>query len=398
MTTGFIIEAQKNLKEDPANTAVVFLGKILQQLNQTVELTTETEPFTSATTIDKLINAFWFTSLAFSLATVTIGLLCLQWIQEYKKDGDHLSHEEYFNFRYVREQGFKYWHAKAIIASLPLLLIFSLLTFFGGLLVFLGTSNWAVAVPVYAILLLTFTLLIFTTLLPGIIAVRKALSVYRSSENPALCQDDGVRSPPFRSLQSWLALKMTLRLASFYYRGLQPIRTLRQYQDWVRVDVRWAKWSQDLCRMSIRPLLILFSGSTEKNTAATCRTLDEFASNVWREKEWDRDTDRVFTFQLQAFPLATNLCILHEKSPQCTEASRVAWIDHLVERYHRTAALWFDLSDSKKLEDLRAKVQVEHAVWQFKCTLADMRSGQGNLSKPPILANEQLIDRISQTF
>ena len=155
MTTSFIIEAQKNLKEDPANTAVVFLGKILQQLNQTVDLATEIEPFTSATTTDKLINALWFTSLAFSLATVTVGLLCLQWTQEYKKHGVYLSQDDYFRFRYIREQGFKHWGIMGVISSLPLLLIPSLVAFIGGLLVFLSTTDWAVATPVYITLLLT---------------------------------------------------------------------------------------------------------------------------------------------------------------------------------------------------------------------------------------------------
>ena len=369
------------MKEDPANTAVVILGKILQHLNQTAELDTEIESFTSATTIDKLINAFWFTSLAFSLATVTIGLLCLQWIQEYKKDGDHLSQEQYFNFRYARERGFKHWKAKAVIASLPLLLIFSLITFFGGLLVFLGTTNWAVAIPVYVILLITVVFLIITTLLPGIIAVRKAQLAHKNGINENFRYGDDLLNPPFRSLQSWLALKMCLGIASLLY-GLKPIKTLRQYQDWVRIDVQWAKWSTDLCRMSVQPLLNLFSDSTEKNTAAICRTLDEFTLNMSRQEEKERDANRSLVYQLQAFPLVVNLSIQDENSGESTADSRLQWTDYLVERYTGTVASWSELPDRKKEGGFWERL--DHAFWQFQNTLAGIPAGKGNFSEPYI--------------
>ena len=374
------------MKEDPANTAVVMLGKILQHLNQTAELDTEIKTFTSATTIDKLINAFWFTSLAFSLATVTIGLLCLQWIQEYKKDGDHLSQEQYFNFRYARERGFKDWRAEVVIVSLPLLLIFSLITFFGGLLVFLGTTNWAVAIPVYFVLLVTVVFLILTTFLPGIIAVRKARSAHINGINKDFRFGDGLLNPPFRSPQSWLALKICLGIA-FAVSKLRPMQRLRQYQDWVRVDVQWAEWSKDLCRMSLQPLLNLFADSTEKNTTAICRTLDEFTSNMSRKGK-DIDANCALVYQLQAFPLVVNLSILHENSSQCTDASRLEWTDYLVERYTGTVASWSELPGRKTEQEFWERL--DHAFWKFQNTLAGIPAGQGNFSESQ-LHTEQIM-------
>ena len=378
MTTGFLIESQRNLKEDPTNTSVLFLGKILQQLNQSIELPTDIEPFTSATTTDKLVNAFWFTSLSLSLVTVTIGLLCLQWIQEYKKDGDHLPHEQYYDFRYVKDEGFKFWKARGIIASLPLFLILSLLTFFGGLLVFLGTTDWIVAIPAYIILLFTVLLVIATAILPGILHFHKVRS-----------QEYDIPSPPFRSLQSWIFLKIAQSFVVPLYGRSSYTEATFHRKDWVRLDAAWANWATNLCLMSAQPLLNLFSDSTERNTAVICSTLDELTSitcrlgtkeNIAQETK-DRYQERAHLLQLQAFALAVNLSILHSKSAQYTDASRLAWTDHLVERY--TATIESQALHRAEMEkEAEFSRKVRGGIEIFRDALFDTPVGQGNLGKP----------------
>lgn len=383
VTTSFIIEAQKNLKEDPANTAIVMLGKILHQLNQTAELETGIKPFTSATTIDKLTNALWFTSLALSLSTVTIGLLCLQWILECKRNSvvKIMTPKEYFNFMHHRGEGFGRWKLKDIISILPLLLIPSLVAFFAALLIFLGTTNWTVAIPVYVIVLLTLVFLILTTLLPGIFTVRMARSAHKNEElDETLHPDGGVVCPPFRSPQSWITLKMCLAIASFC--RLQYITKLRRSELWVQIDWEWTMWLPDPYGLSLLKPLILFSRSTEEMTVAIHHTLEDLTPKIRRGaggKYKKRDANRVLAFQLQGFPVVLGLFRFQEKSAQCTDASHLQWVDYLLERYTNTVPPRLELSDPKKKELFWTGV--DRAIWEFKWILVDIPAGRGNYSE-----------------
>jgi len=235
--------------------------QILNQLNQSAGISTTIQPFSSPESSNQIINAFWFASLALSLSTATIGLLCLQWIQEYKKDANYLTDEKYFDVRHFRNVAFERRGAKVIISVLPVLLILSLVTFFGGLLAFLGTLSWTVAIPVYIILLATFSLLLYTTFAPAIAAL---LVCFTKRCNPAQAWDypyDTYINPPFRSLQSWAALKLFLAVAWVFARKNLAVESLLKCRDWVRVDTQWSLWMPRMCKESLRPLLESFADS-----------------------------------------------------------------------------------------------------------------------------------------
>ena len=235
--------------------------QILNQLNQSAAIHTSIQPFASPESANEIINAFWFASLALSLSTATIGLLCLQWIQEYKKDANYLQDEKYFDVRHFRNVAFERRGAKVIISVLPVLLILSLVTFFGGLLAFLGTLSWTVATPVYVVLLATFSLLLYTTFAPAVAAL---LVAFTKHCNPAQAWDypyDTYINPPFRSLQSWAALKLFLAVAWVFARKNSVVGSLLKCRDWVRVDTQWSLWMPRMCKESLRPLLESFADS-----------------------------------------------------------------------------------------------------------------------------------------
>jgi len=307
------------LYEDPTKTSALALLQILKQLNQSLDLETTIEPFTKATLSNKLINVFWFTSLALSLATATIGLLCLQWIQEYKKDAPHLPHEKYFDVRHFRHIGFERWGAKAIISLLPLLLILSLVTFFGGLLAFLGTISWTVAIPVYIVLLSTFALLLYTTFAPGIAALCVCFST----------QTDQFINPPFRSLQSWVVLKFMLGIA-WVFRRRRDLKRLLECHDWIRVDSQWTTWMPIMCGESLRPLLDLFSDNRDNLAAIYLST-----SEVEKEKilsTYDR-RGHLGPFESLESKTFSFLVWLLRGQGRPGNSLPDAWKDHLLEVY-----------------------------------------------------------------
>ena len=175
---------------------------------------------------------------------------------------------------------------------------------------------------------------------------------------------------------------MVLGLVSLYHGGRvgPSITTLRHCVGWVPVDVQWAKWSKNLCRMSIQPLLDLFSDSTETNTAAIYHTLNDYTSKEFHQESGDPHS--ALTFQFEAFRLATNLFNLHAKSPQSTEASRAAWADHLIERYLGTAALLSGLSPRRRSEGFDKELGRAVPQFNLKNILAAIAVGKGNFSKP----------------
>ena len=84
VVTAFIIESYKGLKQDPGDVANDLLLRILAQLEGNTNGTTPTQSLTIPTftpsTSAVRVNILWFLSLIFSLATVLIGIIALQWL------------------------------------------------------------------------------------------------------------------------------------------------------------------------------------------------------------------------------------------------------------------------------------------------------------------------------
>ena len=259
-------------------------------MNQSADLPNiGSKPFVSPSPRDEAINALWFTSLALSLAVVTIGLLCLQWIQEFNKHGDHFVDMEYFTLRAAREHGFRHWKAHAIISTLPLLLITSLVTFFIGLLLFLSNLTPKIIVPVYIILLTTCALVIFTTFGPAFIAQRQ------SSERPSKSIP-----MPFRSLQSWFVMRITLSFTRVFSEDW--IAVVFDSPDWLSLDKLWMTWSSPPF-YPISSSLSNIPGSANKVAAIHC--LDRLGQEAAKRGDWNNS----LRLQRRAYQLATKFAL-----------------------------------------------------------------------------------------
>ena len=114
------MESQKSLSEDPVVTSTLILSQIARQLNQSIALPDTTlATFSGPTSLDRAVNSIFYGSLALSLGSVTLGLLCLQWIRGMKSEPPGLTSREYHSLRYAKFQAFDVWGARYIMLHLP---------------------------------------------------------------------------------------------------------------------------------------------------------------------------------------------------------------------------------------------------------------------------------------
>ena len=237
---GFVVEAQKSLSEDPAITSAVILLQIARQLNESIGLPdTGLMAFGGPSPVARTFNSLFYTSLGLSLANVTLGLLCLQWIRGMKYDPPGLLSGRYISFRYGRYLGFEQWGAKGIISALPLLLLGALLTFFAGLLAFASDSDWIASIPLYIVLPSVVAIVLFTTFFPGLVVIIN-MAFRKGSQFPSV--------PPFRSLQSWIAMQGFIHIFRAINRvvNFNPFAafpSLQKCLNWGQLDQLWVSWS-----------------------------------------------------------------------------------------------------------------------------------------------------------
>jgi len=141
------------------------------------------------------INIFWFISLVFSLTTVLIGIVSLQWLREHQEYPPSLSSRDRFALFNMRVRGLEAWYVPEIFAALPVLLQFSLLLFFVGLVDFLLASQTKVAIPVIVAIGLPLVFIVWTTVTPSLQAFILCLPIAGRVERvPEQC--------PYKSTQS----------------------------------------------------------------------------------------------------------------------------------------------------------------------------------------------------
>lgn len=152
---------------------------------------------------DVRINILWFLSLTLSMATVLIGILCMQWLQEFGRDAAR-SHKDAIAIRQMRYEGLYQWKVPMILSLLPLLLQLSLVLFFAGVLELLWSRNRTVAIWITVVVGLVFLILILTTVLPALQS--------RFTKDPFL----KVGQCPYKSPQSWAFYRLTLYIVRLY--------------------------------------------------------------------------------------------------------------------------------------------------------------------------------------
>jgi len=273
MTAVFVVETQKQLSHDPLDAPTVLLAFIASQINGSTGAQAPAIGQNFArqpTPTARAINALLLSSLGLSLANITLGLLCLQWIRELKLEPPGILSKDYHHFRCVRDDGFQKWGAKRIILALPLLLLSALTTFFAGLLCYISSLDWMAALPLYIILSSILVILAYTTILPAIVLLRD------SGFHPGGGESKFSSLPPFRSVQSWLFLQAGASIVQGVAKILRitlfnTFSALRHCPDWGRVDQLWVRWSTPLKEPSlILPLVLSTSNNDDMKNIMRC--------------------------------------------------------------------------------------------------------------------------------
>ena len=243
ISTAFVIQVQNDGMD---SVTVALLSQLVLQGNQNATLPLAVSASSSSTSQLRLINAFLYTSLALSIANVTLGVLCLQWMEELVDDAPAAKQETYCDLRVSRFGGF-IKGARPFVLALPLILLCSLVSFLGGFLAFLGIGDWVVAAPVYIVLAIVLVIGIVTTLWPTISTIS---APFFEHSVPSF-------NPPYRSIQSWITLQVVIKVLAWFHEwrygeavecktSIFPARFheifLSKWKDWLDLDVLWASW------------------------------------------------------------------------------------------------------------------------------------------------------------
>jgi len=182
------------------------LARILAQLEGQVNGTNiPTTPKFIPTHSDIRVNILWFLSLIFSLTTVLIGIISLQWLRKHLHPHTDLEPQIAFSLHHLNVESVDRWYLPQIFTALPLLLQLALVLFLVGVIEFLWSLNSTVAIPIAVAVGLSLSFLLWTTVLPTMQALLLFL--------PRLPWGNIPRSPcPYRSPQSWA-----------FHRSVQPL-------------------------------------------------------------------------------------------------------------------------------------------------------------------------------
>lgn len=194
----------------------------------------------SVTAHSERINILWFVSLSLSLATVSIGIVCMQWLREFQRDAN-LPPKDSVALRQMRYEGLLKWRVPGILSVLPLLLQGGLVLFLAGLLDLLWHLNHKVAIAVTTVVAGPMLFLAVTTVLPALQVI--------------ITQDRHLRIAqcPYKSPQSWAFYRVAIFSARFalyvdqYMRGQNQriatkrgvLRCLSQVRNWLQYDIYW---------------------------------------------------------------------------------------------------------------------------------------------------------------
>ncbi|TFK89058.1 hypothetical protein K466DRAFT_444807, partial [Polyporus arcularius HHB13444] len=176
--TAFNVQSYQLLTPAPATDPVIIaLEHISAQLrsfsvnppsvNSTQPAFVHQDPIpTPATRWAIWLNALWFSSLIFSLAAASIGLMVKQWITEYNSGLSGTSHQT-ARLRQLRLESLERWHVKEIVSVLPVLLQMASALFFAGLLVLLWQLNRTVAIVATVLVGLLVSFSLYTIIIPS---------------------------------------------------------------------------------------------------------------------------------------------------------------------------------------------------------------------------------------
>ncbi|EJD42105.1 hypothetical protein AURDEDRAFT_68014 [Auricularia subglabra TFB-10046 SS5] len=165
------------------------------------------------------INSYWFLSLTLSLSCALIAILAKQWLREYERDYG-LSHSQSLAVRQMKFEGLRKWHVNAIVSFLPLVLQLALALFMIGVIELLWKLNSALAIMVTCLATTVFGLYVATTIMPAVYFVYWHFKPDAEQSTAVQC--------PYKSPQSWLALRVLLSYLEFLFP--QPYKAEKLYR------------------------------------------------------------------------------------------------------------------------------------------------------------------------
>ncbi|KIY67418.1 hypothetical protein CYLTODRAFT_376076 [Cylindrobasidium torrendii FP15055 ss-10] len=171
IVTAFVVETFQWLEEDSGDMTVEILQQISLQLSDPSlpPWQDSGDTFVPDPVVVR-VNTFWFASLGFSLITALMGILCKQWLYEFRREAG-LSNQRSLALRQMRMISLERWRVPSIINFLPLLLQLSLILFFIGLIDLLWSYEIVPAALTTVVIGGGLLFVIATSVIPGIIEV-----------------------------------------------------------------------------------------------------------------------------------------------------------------------------------------------------------------------------------
>lgn len=99
-----------------------------------------------ASSVNKAVNVFWFSSLMLSIFAALFGIFVKQWMHTYHSWSQMGSPKEAVELRSIYHNSLFAWHVSEILSVLPLLLQLALVFFIIGLVAYLWTLDTVVAI------------------------------------------------------------------------------------------------------------------------------------------------------------------------------------------------------------------------------------------------------------
>ncbi|KAF8650325.1 hypothetical protein AX16_005287 [Volvariella volvacea WC 439] len=241
--TAFTVESYQWLESDPAETTAKMVTQISLQLANLSDPITHNPTLASSLSFDPEprksyavgVNILWFLSLSVSLSTVLIGVLCLQWLREYKRDAQSMLPKDVISLRQLRYAGLTNWNVPAIISILPLFLQVAVVLFFIGLLQLLYELDRLVAAIIMPVILTVPLILIGTAVAPVFQVA------FMFGKNP------GTKSQcPYKSPQAWwcyrlLRLPLAWLMSALNQRDSAICAAFGKCDNWIELDECWEK-------------------------------------------------------------------------------------------------------------------------------------------------------------
>lgn len=144
------------LLQNPADVSVellLYIARSQQRLEEGIARpgspTIEIPPF-EAPTCARLVNGFWYTSLSLALFAALLAMLAKEWLTAFGASRPRSPYAHTL-LHQRRLKGLSQWYALHIIDFLPTVLHFALLLFAVGLVIYLWTIDYTIAMTIVVI-------------------------------------------------------------------------------------------------------------------------------------------------------------------------------------------------------------------------------------------------------